>query len=114
MIEEYRFGSIKVDGANYTRDIMILPGGRVKPNWWRIEGHKLHLEDLRDLLDAKPDIIIIGTGFYGAMDVPSEVVEAIRGQSIEVLARKTYEAVRLYNELSSKDRRVAAALHLTC
>jgi len=114
LIEEYRFGFIRVNGAIYTRDIIILPGGGVKPNWWRIEGHKLYVEDLREILDAKPEILIIGTGFYGAMDIPSEVLENLRSRGIEVIISRTYEAVKLYNELSSKSDRVAAALHLTC
>jgi len=114
LIEEYRFGFIRVNGIVYARDILILPGGQVKPNWWRIEGHKLHLEDLKDLIETKPEIIVVGTGFYGAMDVPSNIMEPLRNQCIELIARKTSEAVKLYNELSSRGRRVAVALHLTC
>jgi hypothetical protein len=114
LIEEYRFGSIRVNEVVYTRDIIILPSGQVKPNWWRIEGHKLHLEDLKDLIEAKPEIIVVGTGFYGAMDVPLDIVKVLRSQYIELIARKTSEAVELYNSLSSRGRRVAAALHLTC
>lgn len=64
--------------------------------------------------ETKPEIIVVGTGFYGAMDVPSNIMEALRNQHIELIARKTSEAAKLYNELSSRVRRVAAALHLTC
>lgn len=114
MIEEYRFGMVKVDGVTYTRDILILVGGCVKPNWWRREGHKLYLDDLKDILDDKPEILVIGSGFYEAMDVPSDTVEALRNLGIEVFIENTRKAVKIYNELISKGKRVAAALHLTC
>jgi hypothetical protein len=44
-LEGYRFGRLIVDGEEQIRDVIVLPE-RVITNWWRIEGHRLVLEDL--------------------------------------------------------------------
>ena len=54
MIEKYSFGSIVVDGKQYTSDIKIIDGV-VIPNWWRKEGHSLCREDIEDIIEEKPD-----------------------------------------------------------
>jgi len=45
-IDYYDFGVIIVDGRKYSRDLIITPK-RIISNWWRVEGHKLCLEDLK-------------------------------------------------------------------
>jgi len=49
MIESYKFGKIVVNGKSYSSDVIII-GNYVKADWWRKEGHCLHIEDLRDIL----------------------------------------------------------------
>jgi len=56
MIDSYRFGRIVVDGVEYTRDLIILPG-RVEGGWWREEGHRLGLGDLGEALAAEPEAL---------------------------------------------------------
>ena len=43
MIESYRFGKIVINGKSYSSDVIII-GDHVKANWWRREGHRLHIE----------------------------------------------------------------------
>ena len=112
MIESYRFGHIVIDGREYSRDLIILPN-RILEDWWRREGHKLSLDDLKDILTEDIDVLIIGTGYYGLMKVPSKILETIRSRGIEVIIENTKEACQTYNRLR-KSRKVAAALHLTC
>lgn len=111
-IEHYSWGKIVIEGRTYTFDLVIYPD-RVMPSWWRKEGHKLHMDDLSDVLEAKPAAIIIGTGFYGAMSVPAEVTTTLRSKGIDVRVTETAEAVTLYNELSTHTKTIAC-LHLTC
>ena len=113
MIDSYSFGEIKVDGVRYTRDLIILPSG-VKPNWWRREGHRLCIEDLEEVLEERPEVLVIGTGYSGLMRVPEELIRRLREMGIEVVAQRTGEAWKTYNRLLGEGRRVAAALHLTC
>ena len=85
-IEEYDFGKIVVDGKTYSKDL-ILTRERIYPNWWRKEGHKLHLEDILEILEKeKPDVLIIGKGYYGYMEITEEVKRYLESRGIELIA----------------------------
>lgn len=111
-IEHYSFGSITVDGKTYTSDVIIYPG-RVDSSWWRKEGHNLHIVDLTDVINAKPQVLVIGTGASGLMKVLKETLSHLESKGIEVHVERTDKAVELYNKLQ-KDKIVIAAFHLTC
>lgn len=112
-IDKYSFGEIVVDGISYNRDLVILPSG-VFSNWWRLEGHKLHMEDIEDYLSkAVIDVLVIGTGINGVMKVTEEVLVEMKARGIEVVALRTPEACNLYNELRNR-KRVMGVFHLTC
>ena len=113
LIEAYDFGRIVIDGTIYTNDLLI-PGQRIKENWWRKEGHVLHTSDIKDAVEEfAPEVVIIGTGYTGMMKVPSETRLYIQNKGIELLVQKTKKACELVNTLS-KSKRVLAGLHLTC
>ena len=111
-ISQYDFGRIVVDGVPYNGDIIVLPGHVVR--WRRKEGHRLRVEDLSDIFKDKPEYLVIGTGYDGMMEVPSNVVEELRSRGISTDVCRTREAVGTYNSLVGKGRNVVAALHLTC
>lgn len=112
MIESYSFGQIKIGGKLYTSDVIIFPG-RVYDLWWRKEGHQLIVDDLKDVWQAEPEMLVVGTGYYGLMKVSKEVNEYVTARKIELSVEKTKEACQTYNRLISA-KRVVAALHLTC
>ncbi len=111
-ISAYSFGSITIDGSTFSKDVIICPERIISP-WWREEGHSISKTDLKEVLNEKIELLIIGTGWYGAMDVPGELLEYLRLRNIAVLTDKTPDAVDEYNERAGKVRTVAA-LHLTC
>jgi len=111
-IEHYAFGKIVIDGKTYTSDVIIYPG-RVDASWWREQGHYLQAVDLADIIGAKPDTLIVGTGYSGVMTVPEETIRFVGSKGIEIWVERTERAVELYNS-PKKGRTVIAALHLTC
>ncbi len=113
IVDEYSFGRIIVAGKEYTSDVIIYPD-RVDSSWWRTEGHLLIPEDLSDVLFDHPATLVIGTGYFGRMEVPAETLENIRNQGIRVLVARTKEAVEDFNRLQQQSSNVVAALHLTC
>ncbi len=112
-IDSYSFGQIVIDGHAYWSDVIIY-GDRVDAKWWRKEGHRLQPEDIADVLNARPDILIIGTGYAGVMTVPGKTVEHIVSRGIDVKVERTGRAVDLFNTLQAQKKFVIAALHLTC
>ena len=112
MIDFYSFGSISVNGEFFDSDVIIYPD-RINSSWWRKEGHNLCLEDIKEIFEYKPEILVIGKGNPGLMKVPKEIEKKIIARGIEVIISKTSKAVEQYNKISGIKRAVAA-LHLTC
>lgn len=112
-ITGYNFGHIEIDGQPYTADVIITPDGVLSP-WWRKEGHTLGADDLSAILAARPDVLVVGTGFYGRMQVPAETRSYLEQQGMELHVSDTREAVQAFNALQRDLARVVAALHLTC
>jgi hypothetical protein len=113
IIRSYRFGKIEIDGRSYTSDVIVTPEG-VVDKWWRKEGHSLAVGDLAPILTAKPDILVIGTGYLGRMIVSESARRHLEGHGVEVREARTRQAVADFNCLQAQRARVAAALHLTC
>ena len=113
IIGAYQFGRINVDGHAYTSDVIITPE-RVVDTWWRKEGHKLAVADLAGVVAAKPDIVVVGTGYLGRMAVSEDARRYLEAQGIRVRAARTRQAVQDFNQLQDQQTRVVAALHLTC
>lgn len=114
LIDEYHFGKIVIAGKPYDFDLMIC-GEELYQKWWRKEGHSLCLEDLEWILDRTPEILIIGKGSVGCMEVPIDLVEELGKRGIEVRIAKTGQAVELYDEMARKEtRKIGAVFHLTC
>lgn len=111
-IDRYSFGKITIDSKTYISDVIIYPD-RVDSSWWRKEGHYLQVADLTDVINATPDVLIIGTGNSGAMVVPEETIRHIKSKGIDVQIEKTEKAVEIFNSLKD-NKKVVAALHLTC
>lgn len=112
-IDDYRFGRIVVDGKSYTSDVIVFPD-RVKDDWWRNEGHELCPTDLREVVQEKPEVLVVGTGASGLMRVLSKTEEYLEQQGIELRVERTAEACRTFNRLRRSGEKVVAALHLTC
>lgn len=112
-ITNYRFGTIEIDGTRYTKDV-IIASGKIIDNWRRKEGHKLHEEDIATIIEEKPDVLVVGTGYFGRMTIPLETRRTLEAHGIVLEAAKTGDAVEAFNKLQQECARAAAAFHLTC
>ena len=113
MVDRYKAGSIVVEGKEYHHDLKIFDH-EVRQNWWRKEGHSVDEEDMNDILSAKPETVVIGTGYAGQMRVSDSLRSILGKHTIRLIAEMTPEAVKTFNRLQSEGRRVASAFHLTC
>jgi hypothetical protein len=82
-------------------------------------------DDLEDVLETKPDVIVVGTGNPGLMRVLPETEKLIKSKGIKLIVQPTKEACQTYNQLSSSQSagqltqmrsigKVIALFHLTC
>jgi len=111
MIEDYRFGSITIDGQKYNHDIEICFDSRVL-GWQRNASHFIDIEDIERVFDEKPEIIIIGTGASGVAEVSEKVKEEAEKRRIRLIIKPTPEAVEILNGI--KGKKAAGFFHLTC
>ncbi len=111
-IDNYRFGQIVVGGEKYTSDVIISPDS-VRSNWRRETGHQLCLGDIADIIKESPEVLVVGAGAFGLVKVLPEVQKDIKARGIELIVENTDKACETYNQLC-QERRVVAALHLTC
>lgn len=114
MIDKYESGRwIQIKGEIFHHDVKII-GNAVVGNWWRKEGHRLDASDIEDILDFRPEVLVIGTGYAGQMKVPSNTRTVLAGSGIRLEADETSRAVLTFNRLREAGCRVAGAFHLTC
>jgi hypothetical protein len=115
MIDSYDFGVIVVKEKRYTSDLIVFPE-KVVDKWWRKEGHKIYVEDLKEIFShaPPPEVLVIGTGYYSLVKVMPEVEKALETRGIKLIVQPTGEAYKMFNMLLKSNRFVAGAFHLTC
>ncbi len=113
IVEHYEFGKIRINGKIYTRDLIIMPW-RIVENWWRKEGHRVQMEDLKEIMNEEISYFIIGTGYYGRVNVDRDVIEFFERRGVRVILKESEEAVKDYNKFAKEGKKVALGIHLTC
>jgi len=117
-IDSTKFGEIIIDGKKY-RQVLII-GNLVKEREYeKLEelfgtSHKIGDWEIEELLKGNPEIIVIGTGQNGAMEIDNDILEKFKTKDIEVICEITPEAIKIYNEKVKSKKRVNALIHTTC
>jgi hypothetical protein len=112
---DYSFGSIRIDGQTYDRDVVVDRGEIRK----RKKGPSKELRALHGHtpLSIAEDIpwkcarLVIGTGDSGSLPVLPEIEEEARRRGVDLMTAPTAKAIEVLNE-GMKDTN--AVLHLTC
>ncbi len=112
-IDRCAFGTLLINGTPYGDDLMIRPDGTIISPWRRRRGHQLSMDDLEELIDASPDVIVMGTGMNGGVVPDSGLKDQLAHLTIEFIPEPNDRAVRIFNDLVQK-KRVGAGFHLTC
>ena len=97
VIESYDFGRVVIKGRTYTSDVIVF-SDRINDGWWRKEGHRLSIEDLGEIVRAKPEVLVVGTGYSGLVKIPSETAGFIQSKGIKLLAEPTGKASEACNK----------------
>jgi hypothetical protein len=63
----------------------------------RKQGHSLLAEDLDKVIEAQPDVLIFGTGYFGHMRIPKETRAYLESKGIELIEERTGKAVKRLN-----------------
>ena len=112
MIEEFKFGFFRINRKEYYDDIKIVDK-RVK-QWGDRERHTLKLSNLKDILESNPELLVVGIGATGLLEVPKDVHQALQMKKIKLVVEKTQKACEVFNNALTEKKKVAAILHGTC
>ena len=112
--ESFSFGSIRIDGETYEKDVVIDRGKVRKRD--KKPSKKFRDDYGHTPLSAEENIpwkcrrLVIGTG-TGALPVMDEVKQQAERRNVELIILPTAEAIE---ELSEHPKNTNAILHLTC
>jgi hypothetical protein len=117
-IDSTKFGEITIDGKKY-HQVLIIGNLVVERDYKKLEelfgtSHQIGEWEVEDLLKENPEIIIVGTGQDGAMEVDRDFSEKVKNENIGLITAITPEALKIYNEKISAGKRVNALIHTTC
>jgi hypothetical protein len=114
-IDQFTFGSIRIDGVTYEHDV-VIDRGRVRKRG------KKPSKPFRDAFGHTPLSIgeaipwacrrlVVGTGASGALPVMDEIKREAAHRKVELLAVPTSEAIHV---LQGQPKDTNAILHVTC
>jgi hypothetical protein len=113
--ERLHFGSIVIDSATYSHDVLIDRGKvlkRKKQPSKRFRAQFGHTPvSIEEKLPWKCKRLIIGTGKYGSLPVMDEVKREARRRKIDLLIAPTDDAIET---LARSPKNTNAILHVTC
>jgi uncharacterized protein len=101
-------GAIKVGADEFTADILITADGEIRQQDLPDIG-ELDEQHLLPLLDGKPELIVVGTGWTAGF-APRELVFAMARRGIGLETMDTPAACRTFNILVGEGRRPAALI----
>ncbi|MBV8526776.1 MAG: hypothetical protein JOZ75_00520 [Candidatus Dormibacteraeota bacterium] len=114
-ISHYKFGTIRIDGETYDRDVLIDRGQVLRR-------HKKASRQFRDGFGHTPlslreeipwhcERLVVGTGALGALPVMVEVEMEAARRGVELVSMPTLQAI---DYLRREGDQSNAILHLTC
>ncbi len=112
--EEFSFGSIRIDGATYERDVVIDRGAvrkRKKKPSKQFRGEFGHTPlSIEEEIPWKCRTLVIGTG-TGALPVMDEVKREAKRRGVKLLVLPTDQAIEA---IEKAPKETNAILHVTC
>ena len=115
-IEEYSFGSIKIDNDIYSKDLWII-SGKIKKRDKSIakskygSSHKISREELKRVVTEKTRRVIIGSGDSGLVSMTNKAMKYLEEKRIDLKVYRTGELARMKMEMGEED---SGIIHLTC
>lgn len=115
-IDSTKFGEIIIDGKKYFQ-VLIIGDRVIERDYEKLTelygtSHKIGDWEIENLLGENPEIIVVGTGQDGMLKIRRDFSNKFA--KIEVIAVKTPEAIKIYNEKVKEGRRINGLIHTTC
>ena len=107
-IKKAELGKVHINEEVLTDDFLLHANGVEKLEKIGRVGTK----ELERLLLHDPEAAIFGSGFKGKVKVDSSVLDAAKKSKIDIHVLTTPEALKKFQELARKGRKVVAHIHV--
>lgn len=107
-IKSYQAGEIKLNIGSFN-EVILLTNGDKKDFSGASRFEQLNFDHLKDFLDARPEILIIGTGNKHKM-LPIEITRQVNSMGIAVEAMASRQACHTYQVLTYEQRIIYALI----
>ena len=116
-IDKLSFGSIVIDGKKHHKDVLIFADGTVKRRKGGLlmfGSHNIKKEEIEELAQGEPELIIVGTGTNGKASLAPQVEDWAKERDLSLIVQPSYEAIAKINESIEQKKKVTALIHITC
>jgi len=117
-IDHCEFGEIIVNGKKFYQ-IVISDNQVSERDEEKLEeafhsSHFIGEWEKEALLAGKPEAIVIGNGFDGVLRVNDDLINEAKKRGIEIIIKRTPDAVNVYNQMVEEGKKVNCLIHTTC
>ena len=116
-IDRTQFGSVTIDGAVFTHDVIIRLGGQVEKRKKKLSkavygtSHTISLAEAEHLYQDGAERLLIGAGQHGRVALSQEAAAYLERHRCQVELLPTPEVIPVWNQAEGA---VIAILHVTC
>lgn len=117
-LESTKFGRVTINGKAYP-DVLLVGDEIIPRNLRRLHrrygtAHLVPPEELDQLLEAGPEVLVIGTGQQGLLNVDGCLKELAKEAGVSLVVKRTPLALCEYQRLVAEGKKVNALIHVTC
>ena len=116
-ITSTEFGSITIAGRVYEHDVLIRADGTIEKRKKKLSkeiygtSHKISLAEAEQIYQHGMELLIIGSGQTGFVELSAEAADFFSKQGCKVKLLPTPEAILKWNEAKGK---TSGLFHVTC
>lgn len=107
-IKKVEMGKIHIDEDIITEDFFMHPNGLEKVE----KSNKIGNKEFGRMALHEPEVVVFGTGFRKKVVISAEVMDAAKKLKIDLHILSTPDALKKFQELARKGRKVVAHIHV--
>lgn len=110
MIDYISLGKLLYNGKVSRSDTIVFPD-RMNTKWWINKRTIIEIDDLSEVIDELPDVVVVGTGFIRLIQLSDEARRFLEDKGVTVIVDRSEQAANVYNEIC-KNKKAIGLFHL--
>ena len=109
-IDSLKYGEIRIDGKDYYSDVVVWWDGKIE---LVVKTHQFGMNELLNLLKKNPEMVVVGTGIEGCVEILEEVTQEMENRELMLFVENSRNALEIFNALVSEGKKAVAFIHVT-